>query len=365
MDQKDLLRKEIRQLEIALLRSTTSHCSQSPGSGKGEGSANNNADVNVKPKSPLSSGSRALAQKAWRERHEAERAARALAMSELEQRAVLKVKLKNAQAITKLRSQQANRRKIEHHEPSTLADSIELSSPLSITAVEESAAGTLEAAVKDLNKAIEESRDANQSEALSLELKTMDESNTVAENSLSVDNDDLMHSSDINSGVADTLTSHSRWEKIKTNLSNVVLSTKGGFDLEAITTESSEDKNEPALVLSSLSSMKLSINLENEDEEPFQFVPAPIPSPPPPPPLPQERLSSKKARSLWAVIRRNIGNISVASQGGFDALQSGLVASQSSIDLLEKINSSSPAVLNDEEDSESSAGTDEILAMLP
>ena len=362
MDQKDLLRKEIRQLEIALLRSTTSHCSQSPGSGKGEGSANNNADVNVKPKSPLSSGSRALAQKAWRERHEAERAARALAMSELEQRAVLKVKLKNAQAITKLRSQQANRRKIEHHEPSTLADSIELSSPLSITAVEESAAGTLEAAVKDLNKAIEESRDANQSEALSLELKTMDESNAVAKNSLSVDNDDLfMHSSDINSNVADTLTSHSRWEKIKTNLSNVVLSTKGGFDLEAITTESSqEDKNEPALVLSSLSSMKLSINLENEAEEPFQFVPAPIPPPPPPP---QERLSSKKARSLWAVIRRNIGNISVASQGGFDALQSGHVASQSSIDLLEKINSSE--VLNDEEDSESSAGTDEILAMLP
>jgi hypothetical protein len=356
MDQKDLLRKEIRQLEIALSRST----SLSP-----NGHSANNADANnVKPKSPLSSGSRALAQKAWRERHEAERAARALAISELEQRAVMKVKLKNAHAMTKLRSQQAHRRKIEHHAPSTLADSIELSSPLSITAVEELSAGTLEAAVKDLNKAIEESRGANQSETLSLELKSMDESNAVAENSLSVDNEksDRMH----NINGADPLTSHSRWEKIKTNLSNVVLSTKGGFDLEAITTESSHsDKNELVSV-SSLSSMKLSINLENDDEEPFQFVPTPTPSPPPPPPPP--RLSSKKARSLWAVIKRNIGNISVASKGGFDALQSGLVASQSSIDLLEKINSSSPAVLNDEEgDSAStdSAGTDEILAMLP
>jgi hypothetical protein len=345
--QKTLLKKEIEDIEKALESRRRSSISQSPPSNHSE----------VKRTSPLSSGSRALAQKAWRERHEAERMARALALAELESRAVEKVKLKHAQA---LRKATVNTKKnVNHNEYSTPGAGETLSLP-SIGAESEGTA--LEAAVVDLNNAIEESRVANLPEIL--KVKTLEEDSDAEFLTSNERNDNPLEHFDLSSVITNPV--NARWDKIKTNLSNVVLSSKEGFNLDAITATSQNEivisKNNETTSQPSLSSIKFSINLDeddhDDDEELISFVPTPSPSPPPPPPtLSYETILTdsqrKRARSFWAVVRRNLGNITLASQGNFD---------------LEKISSSPRASETiDEEDSASvnSARTDEILALLP
>jgi len=348
--QKTLLKKEIEDIEKALESRRRSSISQSPPSNHSE----------VKRTSPLSSGSRALAQKAWRERHEAERMARALALAELESRAVEKVKLKHAQA---LRKATVNTKKNVNHNEYSTPGAGETSSLPSIGAESEGTA--LEAAVVDLNNAIEESRVANPPEIL--KVKTLEEDIDAEILTSNERNDNPLEHFDLSSVITNPV--NARWDKIKTNLSNVVLSSKEGFNLDEITATSQNEivvsKSNETTSQPSLSSIKFSINLEEDDhddeEEQIPFVPTPSSSPPPPPPPPptfpcETNLTNsqrKRARSYWAVIQRNLGNITLASQGNFD---------------LEK-NSSSPRASEtiDEEDSASvnSAGTDEILALLP